>query len=80
TSSYHDLVTHTPAYKEMSVKMEVLEKTGESPLPKVNYRFGNRMPQISVRVEEKWKRNDFTQIPELLEKGGDEFGESNQAN
>ncbi|MBP0725745.1 formate dehydrogenase subunit alpha [Bacillus sp. RG28] len=76
TSSYHDLVTHTPAYKEMSVKMEVLEKTGESPLPKVNYRFGNRMPQISVRVEEKWKRDDFTPINELYKAGGEELGET----
>ncbi|MED1203482.1 formate dehydrogenase subunit alpha [Heyndrickxia acidicola] len=80
TSSYHDSVTHTPAYKEMSVKMEVLEKTGEPPLPKVNHRFGNRMPQISVRVEEKWKRDDFTQINELYKVGGEELGESNQAN
>jgi formate dehydrogenase major subunit len=80
TSSYHDLVTHTPNYKEMSVKMEILEEKGESPLPKVNYRFGNRMPQISVRVEEKWKRDDFTPITELFQVGGDEFGEGNQAN
>ncbi|HEK9100703.1 formate dehydrogenase subunit alpha [Bacillus cereus] len=80
TSSYHDLVTHTPNYKEMSVKMEILEEKGESPLPKVNYRFGNRMPQISVRVEEKWKRDDFTPITELFKIGGDEFGESDQAN
>ncbi|PJN92192.1 molybdopterin oxidoreductase family protein, partial [Bacillus sp. mrc49] len=80
TSSYHDTVTHTPNYKEMSVKMEVLEEKGESPLPKVNYRFGNRLPQISVRVEEKWKREDFTPITELFELGGDDFGESNQAN
>ena len=80
TSSYHDLITHTPNYKEMSVKMEILEEKGESPLPKVNHRFGNRMPQISVRVEEKWKRDDYTPITEIMDLGGAEFGESNQAN
>ncbi|WHY71844.1 formate dehydrogenase subunit alpha [Fictibacillus enclensis] len=78
TSSYHDIMTHTPAYKEMDVRMEVLETSGEPPLPKVNHRFGNRIPQISVRVEAKWKRDDFTPIEELIR--GDEYGESNQAN
>ncbi|HYK71959.1 MAG TPA: formate dehydrogenase subunit alpha [Pseudoneobacillus sp.] len=80
TSSYHDRVTHTPNYKEMGVKMEVLEVKGEPPLPRVNYRFGNRIPQISVKVEEKWNRDDFTPIPELFRLEGDEYGESNQAN
>jgi formate dehydrogenase major subunit len=80
TSSYHDLVTHTPNYKEMGVKMEVLEVKGEPPLPKVNYRFGNRIPQLSVKVEEKWNRSDFTPIPEMFEAEGDLNGESNQAN
>lgn len=79
TSSYHDLITHTPNYKEVGVKMEVLEVKGEPPLPRVNYRFGQRVPQISVRVEEKWKRADFTPIPEMIDLGGDEFGESHQA-
>ncbi|PLT28824.1 formate dehydrogenase subunit alpha [Peribacillus deserti] len=80
TSSYHDLVTHTPAYKEINVKMEILEATGEPPLPKHNHRFGNRMPQISVRVEDKWQRPDFQAIEDLFGNGGDTYGESNQAN
>jgi formate dehydrogenase major subunit len=80
TSSYHDRVTHTPSYKEMSVKMEILEEKGEPPLPHVNHRFGNRVPQISVRVEEKWKRSDFVPIEDLYEVRGDEFGQSDQAN
>ncbi|WP_442599786.1 formate dehydrogenase subunit alpha [Neobacillus sp. D3-1R] len=80
TSSYHDRITHTPNYKEMGVKMEVLEVKGEPPLPRVNYRFGNRIPQISVKVEEKWNRDDFIPIPELFGLEGDEYGESNQAN
>ncbi|WP_376739732.1 formate dehydrogenase subunit alpha [Bacillus canaveralius] len=80
TSSYHDYITHTPSYKEMSVKMDVLEVEGHPPLPRENFRYGNRVPQISVRVEEKWKRADFTPIPEMFEMGGDEYGEGNQAN
>ncbi|WML60364.1 formate dehydrogenase subunit alpha [Neobacillus sp. PS2-9] len=80
TSSYHDIVTHTPAYKETGVKMEVLEVKGEPPLPKHNHRFGNRLPQISVKVEDKWNRSDFTPIPEMIELRGDEYGEGNYAN
>lgn len=78
TSSYHDKITHTPNYKEMGVKMDVLEEKGEPPLPKVNHRFGNRIPQLSVKVEEKWRRVDFTPIPEWIE--GEHYGESDQAN
>ncbi|TCP59306.1 formate dehydrogenase major subunit [Tumebacillus sp. BK434] len=70
TSSYHDKITHTPNYKEMSVKMEVLEASGERPLPKWNHRFGNRQPQIGVRIEEKWQRDDYIPIPEEIEGGG----------
>ncbi|WNS78204.1 formate dehydrogenase subunit alpha [Domibacillus sp. DTU_2020_1001157_1_SI_ALB_TIR_016] len=73
TSSYHDYITHTPAYKEMGVKMQVLEQKGEPPLPKHNHRYGNRVPQISVKVEEKWNRTDFTPINEMIIKG-DEHG------
>ncbi|MED4601539.1 formate dehydrogenase subunit alpha [Paenibacillus validus] len=75
TSSYHDRVTHTPSFKEMSVKMEVLKPKGERPLPRVNHRFGNRVPQIGVKVEEKWKRADYIPIPELID-GGETHGQS----
>lgn len=68
TSSYHDAITFTPNYKELGVKMEVLEARGESPLPKHNHRFATRNPQISIRVEDKWKRDDFVPIPDLLKK------------
>lgn len=80
TSSYHDIITHTPAYKESGVKMEVIETKGESPLPRHNHRFGNRVPQLSVKVEDKWNREDFTPIPELIDLRGDEYGEGNHAN
>lgn len=80
TSSYHDLTTHTPAYKEMSVKMEVIETKGEPPLPKHNHRFGNRIPQISVKVEEKWQRSDYTPISEIDDLKEGHYGEIDQAN
>lgn len=79
TSSYHDKVTHTPAYKEMSVKMEILESEGESPLPRQNHRFGNRQPQFGVKVEEKWEREDFTPIEELIEREGEDYGKTDQS-
>jgi len=59
TSSHTDEATHTPAYKESSVKMNVLAEKGESPLPRVNSRFGHPTPQLSVEIEKKWKRPDY---------------------
>ncbi|WP_411843129.1 formate dehydrogenase subunit alpha [Salinicoccus sp. HZC-1] len=59
TSSHADKDTDTPAYKELSVKMEVLEPKGKNPLPKTNHRYGNPQPQIGVKVEEKWARDDY---------------------
>jgi formate dehydrogenase major subunit len=59
TSSYTDPVTHTPAYKEASVRLVVLPETGECPLPRQNSRFGQPTPQLGVEVERKWKRTDY---------------------
>jgi formate dehydrogenase major subunit len=59
TSSHTDPVTHTPAFKETSVHMQVLPEVGESPLPRVNPRFGHPTPQDGVEVERKWKRADY---------------------
>jgi formate dehydrogenase major subunit len=59
TSSITDPVTHTPAFKETSVHMQVLSEVGESPLPRVNPRFGHPTPQEGVEVERKWKRPDY---------------------
>jgi formate dehydrogenase major subunit len=69
TSSLTDVATHTPAYKELAVKMEVLLTTGRSPLPRRNFRFGVRTPQRGVLVEEKWKRSDYVKPP-LRQHGG----------
>ena len=59
TSSRTDPTTHTPAYKEASVQMEVLGEIGDSPLPRINHRFGHPTPQHGVEVERKWKRPDY---------------------
>jgi formate dehydrogenase major subunit len=52
-------VTHTPAYKEVSIKMTVLPEVGENPLPRTNSRWGHPTPQHGVEVERKWQRADY---------------------
>ena len=59
TSSHADRITHTPAYKETSVRLRVLPESGENPLPRANHRFGHPTPQRGVEVERKWKRPDY---------------------
>lgn len=59
TSSFTDAVTHTPAYKESSVKLRILNAQGPGPLPPGNPRFGKPTPQQGVEVERKWKRSDY---------------------
>src|SRR6266849_2277363 len=59
TGSHTDPVTHTPAYKETAVKLQVLSEKGECPLPRTNSRFGHTTPQRGTEVERKWKRADY---------------------
>jgi formate dehydrogenase major subunit len=59
TSSHTDPVTHTPAYKEVSIRLRVLPEVGDSPLPRINHRFGHPTPQRGVEVERKWRRPDY---------------------
>ncbi|HWF18175.1 MAG TPA: formate dehydrogenase subunit alpha [Verrucomicrobiae bacterium] len=59
TSSHADAITHTPAYKETSVRLRVLAESGENPLPRTNPRYGHPTPQRGVEVERKWKRSDY---------------------
>jgi formate dehydrogenase major subunit len=72
TSSHTDTTTHTPAYKEASVRMRVLPEIGESPLPGTNWRFAQSTPQNGVEVERKWKRPDYrnpgSELPQLATK------------
>jgi formate dehydrogenase major subunit len=60
TGSHTDPATHTPAYKETTVNLKVLNEKGENPLPRTNSRFGKPTPQKGVEVERKWKRPDYT--------------------
>src|SRR5262249_34911077 len=59
TSSHADPVSNTPAYKEAVIQMRVLGEIGESPLPRINHRFGHPTPQRGVEVERKWRRRDY---------------------
>ena len=61
TSSYADKATHTPAYKETSVRMTVLNPSGRDPLPRGNSRHGAPTPKRGVEVERKWARADYHQ-------------------
>ena len=59
TSSHVDRTTHTPAFKECSVKMTVIAEDGTSRLPRRNFRFGERTPTSGVEVEKKRARADY---------------------
>jgi formate dehydrogenase major subunit len=59
TSNVVDPDSHTPAYKELAVKMEKLGPRGDRPLPKTHARYGNPTPQPGVLVEQKWARPDY---------------------
>ncbi|HLH85438.1 MAG TPA: formate dehydrogenase subunit alpha [Thermoplasmataceae archaeon] len=63
TSLVMDPDSHTPAYKEVRVKMEKLDiPMRESPLPKTNPRFGHPRPQKGVLIEKKWSRPDYVSL------------------
>lgn len=70
TSSYADKDTDTPAYKDVMVKLEVIEETGKDPLPRINHRFGNPQPQNGVEVERKWARPDYVFPGEIVKREG----------
>jgi len=59
TGNHTDPVTHTPAYKETAVRLQVLVPNGESPLPRNNPRFGHPTPQNGVEVEAKWRQPGY---------------------
>jgi len=67
TGSHTDPATHTPAYKETAVQMQVLAATGESPLPRINHRFGHPTPQNGVEVERKWRQAGYRFPGELVQ-------------
>jgi formate dehydrogenase major subunit len=59
TGSHTDPATHTPAFKETAVNLQVLEVKGASPLPRSNPRFGHPTPQQGVEVERKWRQPGY---------------------
>ncbi|WP_034358541.1 formate dehydrogenase subunit alpha [Deinococcus phoenicis] len=59
TGSHADLSTHTPAYKDTAVRLEVLSVDGPPPLPRTNHRYGHPTPQNGVEVGRKWRRPDY---------------------
>ena len=59
TGNHTDPATHTPAYKETAVRLQVLAAKGESPLPRTNSRFGHPTPQRGVEVEAKWRQPGY---------------------
>ncbi|MBT2659012.1 formate dehydrogenase subunit alpha [Bacillus sp. ISL-18] len=62
-----DVVTHTPAYKQVKVRMEVLEMDGENPLPRYNPRNGTRIPQMGLEIYRKWERGDYVPLASVNE-------------
>lgn len=68
TSSETDMRTHTPAYKETYVRMQVQSAEGMRPLPRNNPRFGKRNPQRGVEVERKWRRTGYQSVEQTVER------------
>ena len=62
-----DQRTNTPAYKQTKVRMEVLIKDGDNPLPKSNHRNKQRHPQNGVEVERKWARPNYIHLTDQVE-------------
>jgi formate dehydrogenase major subunit len=59
TGSHAEISTHTPAYKDTAVRLELISVDGQSPLPPSNHRSGHPTPQRGVEVERKWRRPDY---------------------
>ncbi len=63
TSRVMDPVSHTPAYKELPVKIEkIASGGGVSPLPETNPRFHSAVPQKGILIEKKWSRKDYIKL------------------
>ncbi|MFC5404161.1 formate dehydrogenase subunit alpha [Cohnella soli] len=60
-----DVKTHTPAYKQIKVRMQVLEPEGDNPLPKTSPRLKKRHPQNGVEVQRKWNRPGYVSLIDL---------------
>ena len=54
--------TNTPAFKQTMVRMEVIQRDGESPLPKSNHRNKKRNPKPGIEVERKWAKPGYIHL------------------
>ncbi len=59
-----DLQTDTPAFKDTVAYLEIVTKpkSPRSPLPRRNWRFQKRYPQLGVGIAKKWARPDYDSI------------------
>ncbi|WP_269563933.1 formate dehydrogenase subunit alpha [Kosakonia radicincitans] len=65
TGEHHDPAVNTPAYKEIAIRLDALDRTPcPNPLPEHNFRHGKRTPITGVPVEAKWRRDDYREPPE----------------
>lgn len=64
TGEHHDPAVNTPAYKEVAVRLEPVDRPPfPDPLPTHNFRHGKRTPLDKVPVEDKWQRSDYVEPP-----------------
>jgi len=59
TSNVIDPDSHTPAYKEVAVRLQKVGRTDKPVLGPNHPRFGNPTPQSGVEVARKWARPDY---------------------
>ncbi|WNP87520.1 formate dehydrogenase subunit alpha [Bacillus velezensis] len=62
TGPAYDSRTHTPAYKQTKVRMEVLGSCDTPPLPKTTPRNKKRHPQNGVEAQRKWNRPGYVHL------------------
>lgn len=67
TGEHHDPDVNTPAFKEVAVRIELLDRCNKgSPLPAHNFRHGRRTPLAGVPVETKWAQPAYVPPPARL--------------
>jgi len=59
TGDHTDTVTATPAYKELAVRMEILDEKSGPVLPRSHPRYGHPTPRREVEIKIKWQQEDY---------------------
>lgn len=68
TGEHHDPDVNTPAYKEIAVSMTKLTRPPQpNPIPRHNFRHGQRTPLDHLPVEQKWQQKGYVEPPEHVE-------------